>query len=138
MPLCSLCENITFEEIAVDYPPDFSMLRHDEPPGFSHHLDWNSLSQSAATCELCRLIKETGESEGILPVFNPKFDEIPHQIAKRNASQMLKLRAFRPGHPTSKNCGLSNLTIRNAQGLCVHLELFARQGMFDELRIPVN
>lgn len=95
MVLCSFCENITIGGIAVDYGPKFQ--RWEEPPGYNHAPDYPALLESAKTCDLCRLISDCGQDDGIFPEFDPKFDIVPDQIARRNASQRLKLQAFRPG-----------------------------------------
>ena len=87
MVLCSFCENITIDGIAVDYGP--SLQRWEEPPGYNHAPDYPALLESAKTCELCRLIRDCGQDEGIIPEFDPKFDMVPDQITRRNASQRL-------------------------------------------------
>jgi hypothetical protein len=134
MIICNLCENITIEEMAVVYPPNYS--RYDEPPGYSHQPDWPSLLESAKTCELCRLIRDTAESQGTTPAFDPKYDVIPDQIARRNASQRLKLRASRTGMKSSGSVGmeLSILAVENAQGLSVYLDILADEGLFVEFQ----
>jgi hypothetical protein len=132
MVLCSFCENITIDGIAVDYSP--SLQRWEEPPGYNHAPDYPALLESAKTCELCRLIRDCGQDEGIIPEFDPKFDMVPDQITRRNASQRLKLRAFRQGGPRSSSKGLElgALHISNAQGLSIYLEMVADEGQSDE------
>ena|SRR5271163_4191076 len=132
MVLCSFCENITIDGITVDYGPRFQ--RWEEPPGYNHAADYPALLESAKTCELCRLISDCGQDEGIFPEFDPKFDIVPDQITRRNASQRLKLRAFRPGGPSSspKGLELGALHISNAQGLSIYLEIVADEGLSDE------
>ena len=114
------------------YPPDFK--DYDEPPGYSHQPDWLSLVKSSESCELCRLIKDIGESEGKLPQFDPQFDAIPDQVARKNASQRLKLRAFRPGGPPSPSGGpgFSSVAIGNGQRLSMFVDIVAREGQYDE------
>ena len=41
MVLCSFCENITIDGIAVDYDP--SLQRWEEPPGYNHAPDYPAL-----------------------------------------------------------------------------------------------
>src|SRR5437588_366733 len=59
---------------------------------------------------------------------------VPDHITRRNASQRLKLRAFRPGGPSSNSKGLElgALHILNAQGLSIYLEMVADEGQSDE------
>lgn len=59
---------------------------------------------------------------------------MPDQITRRNASQRLKLRAFRPGGPSSSSKGLElgALQISNAQSLTIYLEIVADEGLSDE------
>jgi hypothetical protein len=136
MVLCTFCQNITIEEITVDSKESISwMERREEPPGYSHRPSYPALLESAKTCELCHLISDVGENHGILPKFDPEFDIIPDQIALRNASQRLKLRAFRQGNDRSsgsKGSELSGLAVMNAQRLVIYLEIAADEGLYEE------
>ena len=146
MALCSLCENITINQIDVNAeilaqqksrqksrPRDPSQ-RWEEPLGYDHHLNYPALLESAKSCQLCRLISEIAEQDGTFPKFDPKFDMIPEQIARRNASQQLKLKAFRQSPATLSSTSsygqLSGVCISNAQGLSIRLEIFADEGKF--------
>jgi hypothetical protein len=131
MVFCTFCKNITIEKLAVDFPPPLG--RYDEPPGYSHQPDYPALLESAKTCELCRLVSDIGETDGSLPKFDPQFDAIPDQITRRNASQRLKLRAFRPGgiRSTSNGLELVGLNVSNAQRLNIYLEIVANEGLSD-------
>lgn len=134
MVLCNFCEGITIAKLADD--AEVSGLENkEEPPGYSHHPSYPALLESAKTCELCRLISDIGENDGILPKFDPKFDMVPDQIALRNASQRLKLRAFRSAHDQSsgsKGLELSGVSLMNAQRLRVYLEIAADEGLREE------
>jgi hypothetical protein len=113
---------------------DGKTLGTKEPLGYDHQPSYPALLESAKSCELCRLISEVAERDGIFPEFDPKFDVIPDQIARRNASQRLKLSAFQQsttGSSSTSNCRqLSGVLISNAQGLCILLEMFADEGQF--------
>jgi hypothetical protein len=130
MVLCTFCENISIEELAVDNLPQEE--RWTERAGHEHQPNWEALLRSAESCELCQLIRDVGKDDGSFPNFDPAFDEIPDQIARRKASQRLKLRAFRPGGPSesSPGLGLQGLQISNAQLLTVFLEIFADEGLY--------
>jgi len=75
---------------------DENVLGMKEPLGYDHQPSYPALLESAKSCELCRLISEVAERDGIFPEFDPKFDMKPDQIARKNASQRLKLSAFQP------------------------------------------
>ena len=62
------------------------------------------------------------------PVFGPRFDEIPDQIARRNASQTLKFRAYGLGAKSNDGLELQGLHISNAQHLTIYLEIVANEG----------
>jgi hypothetical protein len=142
MALCSFCRNITIDRIDVDAEslaqrrsqPWNPSQRWKEPLGYDHQPSYPALLESAKRCELCRLISEVAEQDGKFPEFNPEFDVIPDQIARRNASQRLKLSAFRQSTADSNsasNCRqLSGVRISNAQGLHIWLEMFADEGQF--------
>jgi hypothetical protein len=133
MVLCTFCENITIDRIAVDVKPPSQ--RWEEPQGYDHQPNYPALLESAKSCELCRLISEVAEQDGVLPKFDPVFDAIPDQIARRNASQRLKLRAFRQFKrdlsSTSNGRQLTGAHVSNAQGLHIWLEMFAHEGQFN-------
>jgi hypothetical protein len=134
MALCDFCKNITIDRIAVDATP--RLERWEEPEGYDHQPSYPALLESARSCELCSLIKECAEQNGILPKFDPQFDVIPDQIARRNASQRLKLTAFRQGGSSSISCRqLGGAKVSNAQGLHIYLELFADEGQFNKTHI---
>jgi hypothetical protein len=113
---------------------DEKALGTKEPLGYDHQPSYPALLESAKSCELCRLISEVAERDGIFPKFDPEFDVIPDQIARRNASQRLKLSAFQQftaDSSSTSNCRhLSGVRISNAQGLRIWLEIFADEGQF--------
>jgi hypothetical protein len=142
MVLCFFCENITIDRIDVDaeiaaqqrsQPWDPSQ-RWKEPLGYDHQPSYPALLESAKSCELCRLISEEAERDGHIPKFDPKFDVIPDQITRRNASQRLKLSAFRQSTADSSSTSnyrqLSGVRISNAQGLYIWIEMFADEGQY--------
>jgi hypothetical protein len=140
MVLCSFCKNITIDRIdtaaesqaELNSQPWDESQRYKEPLGYNHQPSYPALLESAKTCELCQLISEVGEEDGVFPRFDPQFDAIPQQIARRNASQRLKLSAFRQSRVDSKSTSngrqLSGVRIANAQRLHIWLEVFAGEG----------
>jgi hypothetical protein len=133
MVLCTFCKNITIDRIAVDGKAPSQ--RWEEPQGYDHQSSYPALLGSAKTCELCCLISEVAQQNGSLPKFDPKFDVIPDQIVGRNASQRLKLRAFRQfvgGSSSTVTCRqLGGVHVSNAQGVNIYLEMFADGGQFN-------
>jgi hypothetical protein len=117
------------EELAVDNLPQKE--RWTERAGREHQPNWEALLRSTESCELCQLISEVGLDDGSFSNFDPEFDEIRDQIARRKAPQTLKLRAFRPGSPSESSAGLElqGLYISNARHLNVHLEIVADEGL---------